>query len=137
MKINIDIMKSIFLIVITLVFFASSHAQVADQKAQEKIELQMPFYENLSAAKYNGNWGFVNTKNVWIIKPIFRDVSFFVKGYALVLKADKSFAFIDKYGKEFEVGDVASSDEGIFWYECTQNNIWFGCRGGGEIIKVN
>jgi WG containing repeat len=71
----------------------------------------MPFYENLSAAKQNGNWGFVNKKNVWVIKPTFKDVSFFVKGYALVLKANKEFAFINKNGKEFEIGDVAQADE--------------------------
>ena len=40
----------------------------------------MPFYENLSAAKQNSNWGFVNKKQKWIIEPIYKDVSFFVKG---------------------------------------------------------
>ncbi len=137
MKIKLEIMKNNILIVIAILCFASSKAQEAEQNAQEKIELQMPFYQNLAAAKQNGNWGFINNKKQWKIKPIYKDVSFFVKDYALVLKPDKTFAFINKNGKEFEIGDVASSDEGIFWYECTQNNIWFGCRGGGEIIKVN
>jgi hypothetical protein len=130
-------MKNLIVIVAILLCFSTSQAQETKPTKDEKIALQMPFYENLSAAKQNGNWGFVDKKSVWIIKPTFKDVSFFVKGYALVLKPNKDFAFINKSGKEFEIGDVASADEnGIWWYECKQNKIWFGCLEGGEIIKV-
>ena len=129
-------MKKIISIVTILLCFATSYRQDTRSIKQDKIELQMPFYENLSAAKQNGHWGFVDKKNVWVIKPTFKDVSFFVKGYALILKPNKDFTFINKSGKEFEIGDVSSDDDGVFWYECTQNKIWYGCRGGGEIIKV-
>lgn len=127
-------MKKIISTIAILLCFVTTYGQKTTSDKREKIEFQMPFYENLSAAKQNGNWGFVSKKNVWVIEPIFRDVSFFVKGYALVLKANKDFAFINKSGKEFGVGDVSSDDDGIFWYECTRNKIWYGCR--GEIIKV-
>lgn len=129
-------MKKIISIVAILLCFATSYAQETKPTKPDKIELQMPFYENLSAAKQNGNWGFVNKKNVWVIKPIFKDVGYFFKGYVLVKKTKGEFSFIDKKGKEAEIGDVSSDDDGIYWYECTQNKIWYGCHGGGEIIKV-
>ena len=71
-----------------------------------KCHNRMPFYENLSAAKQYRNWGFVNKKTKWIIKPIYKDVSYFAKGYALVLKSDSDYVFINKKGEECQVGDI-------------------------------
>ena len=79
-------MKNIIITIFCLLIFVTSNGQEAKTIKQDKIDLQMSFYENLSATKQNGNWGFVNKKNVWVIKLTFKDVSFFVKGLCVSFK---------------------------------------------------
>ena len=131
-------MKKLLLTLFALLNFVFFYRQNQKMSKIEMIDLQMPFYENLSATKQNGNWGFVNKENVWVIRPIYKDVGLFNNSFTLVLKSKKEFAFIDTNGKEFEIGTTQSKDEnGVIWYECKQNNIWYGYYDGFEIIKTH
>ncbi len=99
------------------------------------FDKKMAYYEGLAAVKKDGKWGFVNQKNEVVVPIVYKDVGFFQKGYSLVIKEDK-FELINKNYTTEEIGDVANDENGIYWYQCTNNDFWYGCIGGGEILKT-
>lgn len=82
------------------------------------------FSEGLVPAKKGENWGFINQKGEWIIKPEFKWASNFKDGVAIVAKeieGDKVVTFIDKKGntvveKVFEEDVLASEVSSIHFY---------------------
>lgn len=49
-----------------------------------KFEYALDFSENLALVKFNGKWGYIDSKGMWIIEPIFQKASPFMGGQAFV-----------------------------------------------------
>lgn len=71
-----------------------SLSAMIDPQATQPLTVDVPFYENLAAVKKEGRWGYINSKCIFVIPPIFEQAGHFACGLAPVKLAGK-WGFID------------------------------------------